>query len=187
MKAINKTQQGFTLVELIIVIVILGILAVTAAPRFLNFTTDARKSVVSGVEGALKASLSIINGKAQIQGKANSVPTALGDADTIEVDGIKVTYGYPKATETQLKLAIEFPTGWVTSEDATTPAAAGLIAEALDAGDGFMETAGKIRIAADVASLVDDGCYVEYTASSKAAAADPATVPTVDVEVDGCN
>ncbi len=34
MKSINKTQQGFTLVELIIVIVILGILAVTAAPRF---------------------------------------------------------------------------------------------------------------------------------------------------------
>lgn len=55
MKAINKTQQGFTLVELIIVIVILGILAVTAAPRFLNFTSDARKSVVSGVEGALKS------------------------------------------------------------------------------------------------------------------------------------
>jgi prepilin-type N-terminal cleavage/methylation domain-containing protein len=186
MKAINKTQQGFTLVELIIVIVILGILAVTAAPRFLNFTSDARKSVVSGVEGALKASLSIINGKAQIQGKANSVPTAAGDLDTISVDGIKVTYGYPKATAAQLKLAIEFPTGWVTSAEATDTAVAGLIDDALDAGDDYMATAGKIRIAADTASPLDNGCYVEYTASSKAAAADPAKLPTVTVETDGC-
>ncbi|MED5332261.1 MAG: prepilin-type N-terminal cleavage/methylation domain-containing protein, partial [Pseudomonadota bacterium] len=37
-----STQQGFTLIELIIVIVLLGILAVTAAPKFLNLQDDAR-------------------------------------------------------------------------------------------------------------------------------------------------
>ncbi|MEC8489586.1 MAG: prepilin-type N-terminal cleavage/methylation domain-containing protein, partial [Pseudomonadota bacterium] len=40
-----STQQGFTLIELIIVIVLLGILAVTAAPKFLNLQDDARDSV----------------------------------------------------------------------------------------------------------------------------------------------
>ncbi|HAA96802.1 MAG TPA: type II secretion system protein, partial [Alteromonas macleodii] len=43
-----STQQGFTLIELIIVIVLLGILAVTAAPKFLNLQDDARDSVLQG-------------------------------------------------------------------------------------------------------------------------------------------
>ena len=40
-----KRQGGFTLIELVVVIVILGILAVTAAPRFLNLQDDARNAV----------------------------------------------------------------------------------------------------------------------------------------------
>ncbi|MDW3189737.1 type II secretion system protein, partial [Vibrio sp. Vb0932] len=39
-----KKQTGFTLIELVVVIVILGILAVTAAPRFLNLQNDAREA-----------------------------------------------------------------------------------------------------------------------------------------------
>lgn len=46
MNRINDRQQGFTLIELIVVIVILGILAVTAAPKFMNLTSDANASVV---------------------------------------------------------------------------------------------------------------------------------------------
>ena len=41
-----STQQGFTLIELIIVIVLLGILAVTAAPKFLNLQDDARDATL---------------------------------------------------------------------------------------------------------------------------------------------
>ena len=44
-----STQKGFTLIELIIVIVLLGILAVTAAPKFLNLQDDARDSVLQGI------------------------------------------------------------------------------------------------------------------------------------------
>ena len=50
----SKQQQGFTLVELIVVIVILGILAATALPRFINVTTEARGAAVDGVAGAIR-------------------------------------------------------------------------------------------------------------------------------------
>ena len=51
MKRTTARQQGFTLIELIVVIVILGILAVTAAPKFMNLTSDANASVVKSLAG----------------------------------------------------------------------------------------------------------------------------------------
>jgi len=50
MKTANfKQQKGFTLIELIIVIIILGILAVTAAPKFLDISSDANTSALQGL------------------------------------------------------------------------------------------------------------------------------------------
>ncbi len=48
-----KRQQGFTLIELVVVIVILGILAVTAAPKFMNLQGDARNASLQGLKGAI--------------------------------------------------------------------------------------------------------------------------------------
>ncbi len=56
----RKQQSGFTLIELVMVIVILGILAVTAIPRFTNLSADARLAAVQGVAGSL-GSASAIN------------------------------------------------------------------------------------------------------------------------------
>ncbi len=50
-----KKQSGFTLIELVIVIIILGILAVTAAPKFLNLQDDANKAAAEGVAAAVKS------------------------------------------------------------------------------------------------------------------------------------
>ncbi len=66
-----KRQGGFTLIELVVVIVILGILAVTAAPRFLNLQGDARVSALQGLKGAMDGAAGIVFGKAAIAGVEN--------------------------------------------------------------------------------------------------------------------
>lgn len=61
-------SSGFTLIELIVVIVILGILAVSAAPKFIDLQGDARAATLRGMMGAIKSANSMILGKAVIHG-----------------------------------------------------------------------------------------------------------------------
>ena len=71
-------SSGFTLIELIVVIVILGILAVSAAPRFINLQSDARAATLNAMMGAVKSANSLILGKAVIHG----VNTKYSDRET---------------------------------------------------------------------------------------------------------
>lgn len=64
-----KKQAGFTLIELVIVIIILGILAVTAAPKFLNLQDDARTSTLKGVAGSLNSAGAMVYSKSVLKGK----------------------------------------------------------------------------------------------------------------------
>lgn len=112
-----KRQNGFTLIELVVVIVILGILAVTAAPKFLNLQDDARASSLQGLKGAIEGAAGITYGKAAIQG-VESVSTA---ATTF--DNIQIIYGYPTATSVGIGAAMTGFSDWddITPEGSTTP------------------------------------------------------------------
>ena len=94
-----KRQGGFTLIELVVVIVILGILAVTAAPRFLNLQDDARTATLEGLRGAVAGAMGISYGKAAINGIEATTYTAFTDADNpgTVVEGIAHSFGYPVA------------------------------------------------------------------------------------------
>jgi len=88
---LNK-QQGFTLIELVIVIVILGILAATAAPKFINLSSDARIATLESLEGTMRSASKLVNLKARIENKTDcsTDPTI-----TVGNNVITLRCGYP--------------------------------------------------------------------------------------------
>lgn len=90
-------QSGFTLIELVMIIVILGILAAAALPRFANLQSDSNVAVLQGMGGAIKSAASIVHSKALVKGVQDQA-TARVDLDGDGVDEVEISYGYPSAS-----------------------------------------------------------------------------------------
>jgi MSHA pilin protein MshA len=87
-------QKGFTLIELVVVIVILGILAATAAPKFIDLTGDARKSVMQGVQGSINSAVNLAHAKALVSNQTGATGSiTIGSASYAMVNGYPAAIG----------------------------------------------------------------------------------------------
>lgn len=104
-----KRQKGFTLIELVVVIVILGVLAAVALPRFMNATDDAHTSAVQGTGGALAAGVALVRSQWELNrvkgiANPNNNVTGFGEGN-MDVNGT----GWPVGTNVAVGTTLAAP------------------------------------------------------------------------------
>jgi MSHA pilin protein MshA len=158
-----QKQQGFTLIELVVVIIILGILAVVAAPKFINLQGDARASALSGLKAAIQGANTLVYSKAALAGKeklsaqsldlAGLTTTSINATEVAAAatDDVTTDYGYLTATLTNFQNAID-----LSVSAGTDPTASGITTDwVFDAASGSFWQAGA-----------PSTCFFKYSAAT---------------------
>ncbi|MGB1198109.1 MAG: prepilin-type N-terminal cleavage/methylation domain-containing protein [Thalassotalea sp.] len=167
----NKKLSGFTLIELVVVIVILGVLAATAFPKFINLASDARISVITQLKVSTKSANDLLFLKSKMS--SYSTQPVPNRADLIDVDlnndGIFDING---------SIDVRLKWGYLDNTD---------IAKRIDFSDEFSLTEEGIEhtyVGYDLnknSNVKDDNCYFSYTQAS-----DADTPPVYEIIDSGC-
>ncbi len=119
----KKLQRGFTLIELVIVIVIIGILAAIALPKFINAQTDARVAKMNAVYGSIRTAAALAKSRCELDlaGAAGATCTAVAGTANMDGTAVAMVNKYPAATAAGIQAAASI----VAASDGLTIAGAG--------------------------------------------------------------
>ncbi len=140
----SRTQHGFTLIELVVVIAILAILAAVALPKFADLTSEARTASLAGVRGGFTAGVQIVHAKwlAGGTGAAGNVTLEGGTTVVVNATGWPTIDSANAAQDTAselygLLMSGALPSGWTSSQTAAAGAGTGTFTLSGTGGGSF--------------------------------------------------